>query len=58
MKQRETGTAGTSVGESLLRLSEQQEPGADARLSQYLADAKWEAARRNADDERAQIDPA
>lgn len=36
---------------------EQQEPGADARLARYLADAKWEAARRNADDERAQIDP-
>lgn len=37
---------------------EQQEPGADARLTAYLVEAKWEAARRNADDERRQIDPA
>ena len=36
---------------------QQQEPGADARLALYLSDAKWEAARRNAGDERDQIDP-
>lgn len=31
---------------------QQQEPGADARLAAFLAHAKCEAARRNANDER------
>lgn len=48
---------GSSEEQACMDEEEQQEPGADARLAAFLADAKWEAEKRNADDERRQIDP-